>query len=75
MLESELELTFHLQDDWLGLHQPGADGQSAAVLPSICQLHAANAATHEDPGQSAALGTPTPPHPPSVGPAYLISDR
>lgn len=69
MLESDLELTFYLQDDWLRLHQFGADGQSAAVLPSIRLLHLANAAKHEDAAQSAALSVL-----PAVGPAYLISD-
>lgn len=47
MLEADLELTFYLQDDWLRLHQSGADRQSAAVLPSIRLLHLANAAKHK----------------------------
>lgn len=69
MLESDLELTFYLQDDWLGLHQSGADRQSAAVLSSIRLLHLANAAKHGNSGQSAALSVL-----PVVWPAHLISD-
>lgn len=68
-LESDLELTFYLQDDWLRLHQSGADRQSAAVLPSVRLLHLANAEKDEGSGQCAALSVR-----PAVGPAHLISD-
>lgn len=70
MLESHPELTFYLQDDWLRLHQSGADGQSAAVRPRIRLLHLDDAAKYEDSGQSAAFSVL-----PAVGSAYLISDR
>lgn len=69
MLESDLDLTFYLHDDWLGLHQCVVDGQSAAVLPSIRLLHLANAAKHGDARQSAACGVF-----PGVWAAYLSSD-
>lgn len=70
MLESDLDLTFHLHDDWLGLYYFGVNHQSAAVLPSICLLHLANAAKHEDSHQSAAFSMF-----PAMWAAYLNSER
>lgn len=46
----KLKLTFNFNGDWQRLDSPGADAQSAAILPSIFSVHILNAATQHTQG-------------------------